>query len=372
MAAIAATGISVGLVSVVAAPARAAATSPATPETQTAATYSTIGDLLGVAAGATNNAWAVGYTGQDTSPKILLLHWNGSSWSKVRFKDSGAAGELSAVTVVNSKDAWAVGYTDSLYGTPHTLILHYNGSTWNPVTSPAPIAGGSLTAVWASTKQVWAVGYSDTGPSVVQTFPLSFHLSGTRWSVIRSSKDGGDAFDGVTTTTSGITFASGLYTGMITGFLERWNGSSWGYTSFPESATYHWLNGVAAGPDGTAFSMGFSTAADSYDVIAVEWNGHSWVKAPVSAPKGSSPDTVAEAPGGTMWSGGSYSSGSSGHALILRWSGKKWIQVTSPSTSAQLSGLGFASAKYGWAVGETPYSNGSKTYILHWNGSTWS
>jgi hypothetical protein len=371
---IAVAGISVGLASVAAAPARAAVTGPAASAARVSTTYTAKGGLLGVAAASDSSAWAVGYTGQSYgSPKILLLHWNGSSWSKVSFKDSGAAGELAAITVVNSKDAWAVGYTGSPTGTTHSLIVHYNGKTWSPVTSPAPVTGGSLGAVWASTKEVWAAGYYATGPSVPQTFPLSFLLKGTKWSVVRSTREYGVVFDGVTTTTAGITLASAQYTGMITGYLARWNGSSWAFTtSFPEFATYHYLDDIAAGPNGTAFSIGPNAAGDAYHVIAVEWNGHSWVKAPASVPSGSDPGAVAEAPGGTMWSAGQYYAGSY-HTLILRWTGREWVRVTSPSADARLDGLGFASAKYGWAVGETtPDQASSSTYILHWNGQSWS
>jgi hypothetical protein len=62
---------------------------------------------------------------------------------------------------------------------------------------------------------------------------------------------------------------------------------------------------------------------------------------------------------------------------MLHWNGKAWTRVTSPSTSAVLNGLGFASAKYGWAVGyagsldTNPVTGTSKTYIIHWNGRTW-
>ena len=66
-------------------------------------------------------------------------------------------------------------------------------------------------------------------------------------------------------------------------------------------------------------------------------------------------------------------SGGSQRALIMRWNGHQWGRVSSPSTVGQLTGLGFATSKYGWAVGETnPYTSATKTLIEHWNGSTWS
>ena len=47
--------------------------------------------------------------------------------------------------------------------------------------------------------------------------------------------------------------------------------------------------------------------------------------------------------------------------------------MAAPSTVGLLDGLGFATAKYGWAVGYTEPSSGSpKTLIVHWNGRSWS
>jgi hypothetical protein len=372
MLAIAAAGIPISLASVVAVPASAAgrqaeAASPA------ATTYSTAGQLTGVAAASDSSAWAVGYTGAASTGNALMLHWNGREWSRVTEpKALTGPGELSAITVVNARDAWAVGDTGGP-AHPRTLILHWNGTAWSAVTSPAPIAGGTLSAVTANAKGGWAVGSISTGPSVPQTSPLIFKLTGTKWSRVDPGFGTGTgvALDGVAVTSSGTTFATGLYTGMISGELARWNGKSWNWvTSFPEQGTYHWLNAIAAGPHGTAFALGVNTAAGG-GVISIEWTGHAWTKAP--APSWAGPEAVASAPGGAVWAAGSYSSGSVGRSLVLRWNGRAWTRVPTPATIAQLNGLGFASASYGWAVGgANPYSGTPKTFILHWNGHTWS
>jgi len=72
-----------------------------------------------------------------------MLHWNGSTWSRV-IKPAvlASAGQLAAITVVSASDAWAVGFT----GTPtsqRTLLVHWNGTAWSQVTNPAPIAARS-------------------------------------------------------------------------------------------------------------------------------------------------------------------------------------------------------------------------------------
>ena len=315
----------------------------------------------------------MGYTGTTSTDKVLMLHWNGSKWSRVTSpKVLTGPGQLSAVTVVSAKDAWAVGSTGG--GThPHTLILHWNGTAWSAVTSPAPVANGRLSAVTASATSGWAVGWHSTGPSVPQTSPVIFKLAGAKWSRVDPTfgKGSGAVLNGVATTSATTTFATGLYTGMITGVLARWNGSSWSWVSpFPEQGTYHWLNGIAAGPHGTALAVGINTSG-SGGPISIEWTGHAWVKAPI--PSSVDPFTVAFAPGGTAWAAGSYPSGSSSHTLILRWNGHAWSRVTSPATAAQLNGLAFATANYGWAVGTTePGSGNPKTLIVHWNGHSWN
>ncbi len=374
--AIAAAGASLTLASVTAG--TASATEHAAVAAPASATYSTTGALTGVAAASESNSWAVGYAGGGTAPtKVLMLHWNGRNWSRVTSpKVLTGPGELAAVTVVSASDAWAVGNTGSDLH-PHTLILHWNGAAWSEVTSPAPVTDASLSAVTANATGGWAVGYYSTGPAAIQTAPLIFQLTGTTWSQSDPSFGSGTgvAMDGVATTSAGDTFATGLFTGMITGVLASWSGSSWSWvSSFPEAGTYHWLNAIAAGPDGNAFAVGLNTGSAPSRVISIEWNGHSWVKAP--APSWANLYTVAFAPGGAAWAAGDrYPGGSvrTTRMMIFRWNGHAWSSVTAPATTAQPASLGFATARYGWVVGRIFTDSGhSKTFIARWNGHAWS
>lgn len=372
MLAIAAAGIPVSLASGVAGPV-SAAVHPARAARPAATAYSVAGGLTGVAARSRSSAWAVGYTG-NLSRKVLMLHWNGRAWSRVTSpRVLTGAGQLSAITVVSARDAWAVGSTGSDLH-PRTLILHWNGRAWSTVSHPAPVANGSLSAVTATAKGGWAVGYHSTGPTVPQTSPVIFRLTGTTWSRVdpKFGTGSGVGMDGVATISTGTTFATGLYTGMITGVLARWSAGAWHWVSkFPEQDTYHWLNGIAAGPHGTAFAVGINTGTSGGGTISIRWTGRAWVRAP--GPKPAGLYAVAFAPGGVAWSAGGYFSGSRTHAQILRWNGRAWSHVAGPSGNAQLNALGFATASYGWAVGQANAASGkSRTYIVHWNGRSWN
>src|SRR4051794_14549087 len=67
--------------------------------------------LLGVSAVSTNDVWAVGTYSSDGSNFLTLTeHWNGSSWSVVSSPNpSTTRTELKAVAAGASNDVWAVG-----------------------------------------------------------------------------------------------------------------------------------------------------------------------------------------------------------------------------------------------------------------------
>jgi len=368
---IAATGISVGLSSVIAGSASAAVAGPA------ATGYRTAGTLNGVAAASNSSAWAVGYAGNGSAQRILMLHWNGKAWSRVTSPSVlTAAGDLSAVTVVSAKSAWAVGSTAGTgSGLGRSLLLHWNGSAWSQVTSPAAVYGGSLAGIAVTAKSGWAVGYVDTNPSAPSCCagtPLVFRWNGSKWSRLTTRLGEGSYLSGVVITAANTAWAIGGPTAMITGALAKWNGSAWSWVTDPVAGPYHPLNGIAVGPGGTVFMVGTNNNRPGPPVSA-RWNGTAWKTVTVSAPNSSGLNAVAFAPGGRAWAAGITRSGSSAGTLVMRWNGTAWTRVSSPATGGGLNGLAFSASNYGWAVGSTtPASGSDKTAILHWNGSSWS
>lgn len=79
------------------------------------------------------------------------------------------------------RDAWAAGVSFNGHGNAQTLILHWNGTSWTRVPSPHPagLLGSSLAAVSALVPgDVWAAG-SVLERGNDQTLVL--HRNGTRW-----------------------------------------------------------------------------------------------------------------------------------------------------------------------------------------------
>jgi len=117
-----------------------------------------------------------------------------------------------------------------------------------------------------------------------------------------------------------------------------------------------WNNGVATAVAGAgSYGMAINNSGGVAGMLVNNGQGNAFV-----------------AENGTVIDLGTFSGGNS-RPLVLRWNGHAWGRVTSPARVAELNGLGFAAAGYGWAVGRTtPDSGNSRTLILHWNGRSWS
>lgn len=83
-------------------------------------------------------AWAVGETvtnsGGTFTTRNLLLEWNGTAWKRVPTPQPGSPdggfSTLEDVSASSASSAWAVGWYQTSGGTDKTLMLHWNGTSW--------------------------------------------------------------------------------------------------------------------------------------------------------------------------------------------------------------------------------------------------
>jgi len=109
------------------------------------------GLLYGVAATSRTNAWAV------TGAKIV--HWNGRRWDQVVTPHIGSYG-LSDVAATSATNAWA---TAGSAGSDRALILHWNGRRWTCALTPFPSQNAIIHVSASSADNAWAVGSDGTG-----------------------------------------------------------------------------------------------------------------------------------------------------------------------------------------------------------------
>lgn len=222
--------------------------------------------LAAVDASSRSNVWAVGFFEARTrlALRTLVLRWNGSAWRRVRSPNPGHMREnvLSGVSVVSPTDVWAVGYHTTATER-QALILHWDGSDWSRFTIPNPpdsLGGPTLTAVSASSaSNAWAVGFYYDGTA---QRPLALHWDGTEWSPENGpTADESVVPHGVVTTSNTSAWSVG-YTGccIYSSMMARWDSPGWQVVPSPNPGAPDGdtvLNGVDAEPSGYGWAIGY-------------------------------------------------------------------------------------------------------------------
>jgi hypothetical protein len=342
------------------------ADSPARPAVTS---YTVVGDLSSVAAVSPTDAWAVGYTGT-SAPKTLIVHWNGRKWSAVTNPKPITGGFL-GVTAVSADNVWAAGFAGSVTGTTDILVMHWNGKSWSRLPGVPTVAGG-FNAIAQTGNVLLAVGGLDKPPM------LLMQRTGTAWKTYPPPSAPGD-LQSLAVTGRDRAWATGVVLNSaddpIGDILLQWNGSAWRSVSFPLHGTNQNLWSLAAGPGGAIWAVGNShnNASTSFSPLSMLGNGKTWRKVAVHAPANSALYGVSFVPGGTAWAVGTADART--RTLILRWTGKAWSQVPTPDplkTSDFVNAVAATSRGDAWAVGSGGPSKSPETFILHWNGKTWS
>ena len=280
------------------------------------------GQLNSVIAISASDAWAVG-------SGALALHWNGSSWARVPVPHPGTfANDLRGVAAVSASDVWAVGTWQDTPTAVKTLIVHWDGTRWTKVPSPSFGAGSQygsvLTGVSAtSASDVWAVGYySKANPSA--TFQsLILHWDGSSWTRVPCPEPGFNFLNSVTSVSATDAWAVGesshIGTGVDKGLMLHWDGSSWTRVAVPSPSSNASLDSVSADSPAHAWAVG-AYAAKTW---ALQWNGTAWTQVPTPSGIGyrSKLFAVSAVSTSDAWAVGYYGIDRS---LILHWNGTTW------------------------------------------------
>ena len=338
------------------------------------------GVLSAVSATSASNAWAVGAAGSRRWEHTVILRWNGTRWSKVASPDPGSFGSsLSAVSATSRTSAWAVGiYRGSSAFASTALILHWNGTDWSKAGSPVPDVHSELTAVsGVSASSAWAVGWYT---AIGANRSLILHWNGTRWSKVPSPDPCpyGNYLSAVSATSPTSAWAVGycyLHSGSRTMILH-WNGTRWSRVPSPSPGAGSRLTGVAALSGTAAWAVG----SDDSGSLILRWNGTRWtrVASPDPGPGGNYLSAVSAASRTSAWAVGRYgATPDTFRTLTLHWDGTRWTKVASPgheTNSHDFFGLNGVSATAGaiaWTVGGHDVTRQPRTLILRWNGTRW-
>ncbi|HEY1954092.1 MAG TPA: hypothetical protein VGH28_00720 [Polyangiaceae bacterium] len=268
------------------------------------------GTLKAIWAASATDVWAGGDNG-------LMLHWNGSAWSKV---DAATISHVSGIWGTSANDVWAT--AGGIGGTNANNLVHWNGQAWSPVDPGTTI---NLASVWGtSPSDVYAVGASGVAGTVI-------HFDGATWSSL---------FDSGEMAPSGVA-GSGASDVWVVGGNFSWAGNQF------------ILHGASSGfspvSSGVTQSLGSVFASSSNDAWAkgaaglFHWNGTSW--SPV-------PTTLGLGEGGVWGLGADAVFAVGGAQQIDAWNGSSWSTAHDDKIGAALYAVGGSDASHLWAVGD--------------------
>jgi hypothetical protein len=210
--------------------------------------------LEDVAATSATDAWAVGLTLRGP----LILHWNGTAWTRARLPATVRRGvfAVDSVAATSRTNAWAVMRTRT---GRMPRIMHWNGKRWGDVVTlhiGRPYGLGSVAAT--SAKNVWAVGGE-----------VILHWNGRRWTCALNP----DNLDAISTSSADNAWAVG-FSGSGTGAVAlHWNGHTWKQVMTPQPGQANTLDGVAIIPQS---DRAWAVGNTDNKTLMFHWNGTAW------------------------------------------------------------------------------------------------
>ncbi|MBV9382411.1 MAG: hypothetical protein JOY82_06630 [Streptosporangiaceae bacterium] len=220
--------------------------------------------LTGFAADGPRDGWLTGVvSGTNGFFTGYAERWNGSRWRRVQLPNLGADYGLSGVAALGPDNVWVGGWDAN----QHMILLHWNGRSWT--LAPAPGTGYRMTEIYTvravAPGDVWTVGYGSraVAPNIVRS-PLIIHWTGHRWEntpapappyhseIYTIADDHGQLWAaGDTFTPAGDTYGMALL---------RWTGSRW-TASPPPAAGEGAVSQLTAVPGGGLWGAGYISDA---------------------------------------------------------------------------------------------------------------
>lgn len=257
--------------------------------------------LIAVSFPDATHGWAVGRVAASQTPLIFATSNGGAQWN-AQTPPAGVS-LVDAVSFADDLHGWAAGYSYSATATSAVIIATADGGTsWSPQNTPSLNGGGVNGIKFATSNDGWAVGGSSGGGFIIHT-----GNGGASWNAQTVPADVG--------TVVSVSFVD---------------------------ATHGWASGI--GVSGVTQNPGL--------VLATSNGGASWTEVPL--PSGLQPQAIAFIDLNNGWVVGSDSAGSGqppSSIAVTHDGGVSWARQSVPAGTGALSGVAFASATVGWAVG---------------------
>jgi len=208
-----------------------------------------------------NQPLAVGSQSGARTPHPIALRRDARGWHTmdVSIGDTIGGDFLNDVDAVSARNVWAVGGARAKATSDRVLlVLHWNGTKWTRPSVPMPEGGGQLTSVDARLGDVWAVGHGPDGSFVL-------HRSDRRWALSTVPVPTGAAdillFDVAAHGPDDVWAVGSAFDGIEDrhAAVSHWDGTAWtsSMDDLPAGSHLQELLRVAVADDGSLVAAGF-------------------------------------------------------------------------------------------------------------------
>ncbi|MER6813114.1 hypothetical protein ABT299_27935 [Spirillospora sp. NPDC000708] len=131
---------------------------------------------------ADDDIWRLGTT-SEWSTTFVAQHWDGRSWKSVPMNTDGlgVGFGFADMVAISPTDAWAAG-TDNHTSPATPVLMHWDGTAWSKAAVPAGL-NGLTRIIKGADGDLWALGHTLDEPAK----PGLLHYSGGTWSRVPTS-----------------------------------------------------------------------------------------------------------------------------------------------------------------------------------------
>jgi len=320
--------------------------------------------LRGVGSISSNDVWAVGVSGEQPS-FTLTEHWDGAVWTIISSPSPGPQyNELYAVQGLSSNNVYAVGNYVGFPASPQMLVLHWDGTSWTQQTTPTVTGGSSLESIVIfGPDDIYAGGFKSVGVPGPSVGTLVLHWNGSSWN-IETTPNQSDNRHNFITDMKGLSandiWAVGYSRRIGENYLAMMlhkTGSGWNIVPVPQPGLENFLYSIDIIAPDNIWATGAYNDGIQYRALFLHYNGTSWVV--VNSPGGGA--GIIHNSANDIWSTGSS---------FVHYDGSIWSTVSTPIPSeGSMGSMARISSTDFWAVGRYIDGDIMKTLTMHFGNS---
>jgi hypothetical protein len=304
-------------------------------------------------------------SGASQSDAAYVYKWNGTNWAETKLMASDSPGTNNfGVSVSASSDGTTI--VSGATGTEAVYVYQWNGSTWGETKLKASDgAGGDAFGVSVSVaSMVKAIVVGASFKNIEQGSGYVYKWNGSSWDETKLTASDGASYDhfgeSVSFSALGdvvVVGAPGDYSWHGAAYVFKWNGTSWDETKLTASGTAAsegFGSSVSVSGDGNIIAVG-APWRNFGTVFLYKWNGSIWESTEVTASDGTIGDefghSVALSPDGSAMVVGAAYKGLYGAAYQYNWNGSTWTETKLAFEDITMDD------KFGHAVSVSRYGN---------------